>query len=105
VDAGQLKRYEGDIRETLVNRTLLLQQAKSLGIDVKDSLVTKALGEFKAAFKDEADYQQCAGWKWDLPKQMLKEPDSKWIEHQKSNRRRRCFKKDLRVRPTGPRLL
>lgn len=58
VDADQLKRYEGDIRENLINRTLLLQQAQTMGIDVKESLVAKALDEFKAAFKDEKDYQR-----------------------------------------------
>jgi peptidyl-prolyl cis-trans isomerase C len=57
VDAGQLKQYEGQIHETLINRTLLLQQAKSAGLDVKDSAVAKALEEFKAAFKDEKAYQ------------------------------------------------
>lgn len=58
VDDAQLKRYEDNIRENLINRTLLLQDSKSKGIDVKDSLVTKALDEFKAAFKDEEAYQQ-----------------------------------------------
>ncbi len=57
VDPQQLKRYEGEIRETLINRTLLLQQSQTEGIDVKDSPVTKALDEFKAAFKDEKSYQ------------------------------------------------
>ena len=57
VDAAQLKQYEGEIRDTLINRTLLLQQAQSAGIDVKDTTVAKALDEFKAAFKDEKDYQ------------------------------------------------
>lgn len=57
VDAAQLKRYEGEIRDTLINRTLLLQQAQSAGIDVKDTAVAKALDEFKAAFKDEKAYQ------------------------------------------------
>ena len=57
VDAEQLKRYEGEIRDTLINRTLLLQQAQSEGIDVKDTAVAKALDEFKAAFKDEKAYQ------------------------------------------------
>jgi peptidyl-prolyl cis-trans isomerase C len=57
VDAQQLKRYEGEIRDTLINRTLLLQQAQSEGIDVKDTAVAKALDEFKAAFKDEKAYQ------------------------------------------------
>ena len=57
VNAEQLKRYEGEIRDTLINRTLLLQQAKSAGIDVKNSAVVKALDEFKAAFKDEKAYQ------------------------------------------------
>ena len=32
VNDEQLKRYEGDIRETLINRTLLLQQSQSMGI-------------------------------------------------------------------------
>ena len=57
VNAEQLKQYEGDIRETLINRTLLLQQAQSMGIEVKDSLVVKALDEFKAAFPNEKAYQ------------------------------------------------
>lgn len=57
VDAGQLKRYEGEIRETLINRFLLLQQAQSTGLDVKEDLVTKALDEFKAALKGEKAYQ------------------------------------------------
>ena len=57
VDAEQLKRYEGEIRDTLINRTLLLQQAQSAGIDVKDTAVAKALDEFKAAFNDEKAYQ------------------------------------------------
>ncbi len=61
MDDAQLKRYESNIRETLINRTLLLQQSKSMGIEVKDSLVTKALEEFKAAFKDEKAYQQELG--------------------------------------------
>lgn len=58
VDAQLLKRYEGEIRDTLINRTLLLQQAQSAGIDVKDSAVAKALDEFKAAFNDETAYQK-----------------------------------------------
>jgi peptidyl-prolyl cis-trans isomerase C len=58
VNDEQLKRYEGDIRETLINRTLLLQQSQSMGIDVKDSLVAKALDEFKAAFKDDTAYDK-----------------------------------------------
>ncbi len=57
VNAEQLKQYEGDIRETLINRTLLLKKSQSMGIDVNDSLVAKALEEFKAAFKDEKGYQ------------------------------------------------
>ncbi|WP_319523407.1 peptidylprolyl isomerase [uncultured Desulfosarcina sp.] len=56
VSEAQLKHYESDIRETLINRTLLLQQSKSAGVDVKESLVTKALGEFKAAFDGEMAY-------------------------------------------------
>lgn len=58
VDDAMLKRYEGNIRETLINRTLLMQQAQSMGIEVKDSLVAKALEEFKAAFQGEQAYQQ-----------------------------------------------
>jgi peptidyl-prolyl cis-trans isomerase C len=58
VDAAQLKQYEGQIRDTLINRTLLLQQAQSMGIDVKDSLVAKALDEFKAAFNEASAYQK-----------------------------------------------
>ena len=57
VNAEQLKKYEGEIRETLINRTLLLQQSQTMEIKVKDSLVAKALDEFKAAFKDEKAYQ------------------------------------------------
>jgi peptidyl-prolyl cis-trans isomerase C len=57
VDAEHLKQYEGQIRDTLINRTLLLQQAQSEGVTVKDSLVAEALDEFKAAFKDEKAYQ------------------------------------------------
>jgi peptidyl-prolyl cis-trans isomerase C len=58
IDAAELKRYEGNIRETLVNRALLLQQAQAKGMTVKDSLVAKALNEFKAGFEDEKQYQQ-----------------------------------------------
>jgi peptidyl-prolyl cis-trans isomerase C len=58
MDDAQLKRYEGNIRETLINRTLLLQQSKSMQIAVNDSKVAKAHNEFKAAFKTEAAYQQ-----------------------------------------------
>jgi peptidyl-prolyl cis-trans isomerase C len=54
----QLKRYEGNIRETLINRALLLQQSQTKGITVKDTLVTKALDEFKSGFQDEKQYQQ-----------------------------------------------
>lgn len=53
----QLQRYEGNIRETLINRVLLLQQSESDGITVKDSLVDKALNEFKSKFKNETQYQ------------------------------------------------
>lgn len=54
----QLKRYEGNIRETLINRALLLQQSQTKGITVKDNLVAKALDEFKSGFQDEKEYQQ-----------------------------------------------
>lgn len=57
VTAEQLKQHEGNLRETLINRALLLQQAQTLGIDVNNRLVAKALDEFKAAFKDEKAYQ------------------------------------------------
>ena len=57
VNAEQLKRYEGEIRETLINRTLLLQQSQSMGTDIKESMVIKALDEFKGAFPDEKAYQ------------------------------------------------
>jgi peptidyl-prolyl cis-trans isomerase C len=56
ISDGQLKNYEPNIRETLINRTLLLQQSKSEGVDVKESLVTKALSEFRAAFDGEMGY-------------------------------------------------
>lgn len=52
----QLKRYEGNIRETLINRILLLQQSESEGITVRDSQVAQALDKFKSGFKDEKDY-------------------------------------------------
>lgn len=58
MDDAQLKRYEGNIRETLISRTLLLQQSQTLGISVKESLVDKALGEFKNGFKDDKAYRQ-----------------------------------------------
>jgi peptidyl-prolyl cis-trans isomerase C len=58
VDVDQLKPYEGKIRETLINRTLLLQKSQAMGIKVKDSLVKKALDEFKAVFPNEKDYKQ-----------------------------------------------
>ena len=57
VDDQQLKRYEGSIRETLIKRSLLLQQATAMDVKVKESLVAKALAEFKAAFKAEAAYE------------------------------------------------
>ncbi|HSO21209.1 MAG TPA: SurA N-terminal domain-containing protein, partial [Desulfosarcina sp.] len=58
IDDAQLKRYEGNIRETLISRTLLLQQSQALDISVKESLVDKALDEFKTGFKDDAAYRQ-----------------------------------------------
>ena len=57
VDDTLLKRYEGSIRETLIKRRLLLQQAQSKDIQVKSSQVAKALAEFKAAFKSADAYQ------------------------------------------------
>ena len=56
VDDVQLKRYEGSIRETMIKRSLLLQQAKSMDIKVADRQVAKALAEFKKVFKDETAY-------------------------------------------------
>ena len=56
IDAQGLKRYEGQLRETLINRALLLQQSQALGIDVNPSLVTKALDAFKAGFQNAEDY-------------------------------------------------
>ncbi|MBC2710092.1 MAG: peptidylprolyl isomerase [Desulfosarcina sp.] len=71
VDAEHLKRYEGEIRETLINRTLLLQQSQSMGVGVKDSLVAKALDEFKAGFQDEKAYQN-ALTEMEFTEEMLK---------------------------------
>jgi peptidyl-prolyl cis-trans isomerase C len=56
IDAQGLKRYEGQLRETLINRALLLQQSQALGVDVNPSLVTKALDAFKAGFQNADDY-------------------------------------------------
>jgi len=58
VSEAQLQHYEANIRETLINRTLLLQQSKSEGVDVKESVVTQALSEFRAAFDGEAAYDR-----------------------------------------------
>ncbi len=57
-DAEQLKRYEGQVRDSLINRTLLLQQAQSLGVDANAGLVAKAKDEFKAGFETEQAYQE-----------------------------------------------
>ncbi len=57
MDAEQLKRYEDQIRDTLINRTLLLQQAQSLGIEANAGLVTKAKDEFEAGFENEQAYR------------------------------------------------
>ncbi len=57
LNAEELKRYEGNIRETLINRALLLQQVESEKITVRDSQVAQALNKFKAGFKDETLYQ------------------------------------------------
>ncbi len=56
IDAQGLKRYEGQLRETLINRALLLQQSQALGIDVNPILVSKALDAFKAGFQNAEDY-------------------------------------------------
>ena len=58
VDDAQLMRYAGSIRETLIKRTLLLQQAESMDVGVKDHLVAKALAEFKATFAGQKDYEK-----------------------------------------------
>lgn len=57
ISEEQLERYEGNIRETLINRVLLLQQTESEGIAIKNRQVDKALKEFKSRFKNETDYQ------------------------------------------------
>ena len=54
----QLKPYEEQFRETLINRMLLLKHARSQGITVKDNLVAKALKDFKGGFKDDQEYRQ-----------------------------------------------
>ena len=56
VSIEQLKQYEKDIRETIINRVLMLQQTEKLEIVVKNGLVNKAMGEFKAGFKNEKAY-------------------------------------------------
>jgi len=57
INDQELKRYEGNFRETLINQVLLLQQSESEGVTVKDSQVTQSVNEFKANFKNEKDYQ------------------------------------------------
>jgi peptidyl-prolyl cis-trans isomerase C len=58
LNAEQMKRYESRIRETMINRSLLLQQAQSEGIEASNRLVDKALDEFKSTFPDDNAFQQ-----------------------------------------------
>jgi peptidyl-prolyl cis-trans isomerase C len=58
VNVEQLKPYEGKIRETLINRILLLQKSQALGITVKDGVVTKALDDFKSVFQNPEVYHK-----------------------------------------------
>lgn len=57
VSEDQLKRYEGNLRENLIQRTLLLQQAEKKGIKVRDSVVDKTFNEFKSGFQNQNDLQ------------------------------------------------
>lgn len=57
IDDAQLSRYAGNIRENLINRTLLLQQCRAEGIGVKARLVDEAFNDFKKGFKDDAAYR------------------------------------------------
>lgn len=56
LDPEDLQRYEGQFRETLINRVLLLVQAQAMDIDVADALVVSALEAFKAGFQNRQDY-------------------------------------------------
>lgn len=58
VSDEQLKRYEGQVRETLINRTLLLQESQSSGVEVPQKAVDQALEKFKAGYPDEKAYQK-----------------------------------------------
>ncbi|PIE67934.1 MAG: hypothetical protein CSA23_01460 [Deltaproteobacteria bacterium] len=58
VDSKQMKRYEGKIRETLINRALLLEKSQAMGVSIKDAQVAKALIEFKGMFPDDKSYRK-----------------------------------------------
>ncbi len=57
VSDEQLRRYEGDIRETLINRALLFQKSRELGIEIQKKQIDKALDQFKTGFADDQAYQ------------------------------------------------
>ncbi len=57
VGQEQLKRYEGNLRENLIQRTLLLQQAETEGIKVNSSTVDKTFDKFKSGFKNQKDLE------------------------------------------------
>jgi len=58
LNAEQMKRYESRIRETMINRSLLLQHAQSEGIEASNRLVDKAMDEFKSSFPGDQAFQQ-----------------------------------------------
>jgi peptidyl-prolyl cis-trans isomerase C len=58
VNAEQMKRYEAQIRETLINRTLLLEKSRAMELTVKENVVAKAISEFKGSFPDEQAYRK-----------------------------------------------
>lgn len=55
---SHLRRYTGEIRETLINRTLLQARADAEGIRASGSQVKRALDIFQSGFADEAEYRQ-----------------------------------------------
>jgi peptidyl-prolyl cis-trans isomerase C len=57
-DVSQMQRYRGNIRETMINRALLLQKAATEEINVRESLVGKAVDAFKETFDDEKAYNR-----------------------------------------------
>lgn len=58
VSAARLQRYAGEIRETLINRILLQEKARSGGVTTGARQVAKAMEEFKAGFQDEDAYRK-----------------------------------------------